>query len=123
MKQSRRQKFIATIGILLLLSSAILPAIGQKKDRNLKRVEEAVSESKKAAEILDKISKSADKAIPKELLGIAKAVAVFPTKQEGFLIEGVIKGKGLVSRRMGGSWSNPVYFEIGSVSLGPQIGD
>ena len=111
---------ILNVICLLFLAVAITPA--KKKDKDTKRVETAIQESKSAAELIDKFMTSSDKAIPKEILDKAKAVAVFGIQKIGFLIEGISNGKGLISRRTSTGWSSPVFLNIGSASLGPQIG-
>ena len=64
-----------------------------------------------------------DGVIPRDLLVQARAVAVFPGVTKAAVIVGGRHGEGVVSaRRADGTWSAPVFFEIGGGSLGLQIG-
>ena len=66
--------------------------------------------------------KTPDKAIPKELLAHAKAIAVFPEVIKAAFFVGGEGGRGVVSRRRRSGWSDPVLFRAGGGSFGPQVG-
>ncbi len=66
---------ISILNVICLLSLAVAITPAKKKDKETKRVEAAIQESKSAAELIDKFMTSSDKAIPKEILDKAKAVA------------------------------------------------
>lgn len=84
---------------------------------------EARKQAEKAAKVFREIMSVPDKAIPRELLQNAEAVAVFPDViKAGVLLVGGRGGKGVISRRIPGGWSAPAFFKIGGGSFGPQIG-
>lgn len=86
------------------------------------KVKEAASQSAKAAKAFDAIMKIPDKAIPRDLLAHAKAIAVFPQVIKAAFIVGGEGGRGVVSRRTSTGWSDPVFFRAGGGSVGPQWG-
>jgi len=63
-----------------------------------------------------------EKAIPKELLDTAEAIAVFPGVIKAAFLVGGRGGQGVISRRVKGGWSAPAFFNLGGGSFGPQIG-
>lgn len=56
------------------------------------------------------------------LLEKAKGVYLVPSFGRGALIVGGRGGSGLVLVRENGNWSGPAFYDIGAISLGPQIG-
>jgi lipid-binding SYLF domain-containing protein len=87
-----------------------------------KRAGDAARHSRDAAKVFTEIMRVPDKAIPRELLDGAEAVAVFPDVFKAAFIVGGRKGQGVVSRRTPSGWSAPVFFNLGGGSVGPQIG-
>jgi lipid-binding SYLF domain-containing protein len=104
-------------GATLLCFSAIGATLQETK-----KVNEAKEESSKAAEVFREIMDVPDKAIPKELLDKAEAVAVFPNVVKAAFIIGGRGGDGVISRRTAAGWSAPAFFNIGGGSFGAQIG-
>lgn len=102
------------------LTSALVTA--QSGDDHATKVEEPAAQSVKAGKVFDAIMKTPDKAIPKELLAHAKAIAVFPQVIKAAFFIGGEGGRGVVSRRTRSGWSDPVFFRAGGGSVGPQIG-
>ena len=100
---------------LFVLSAVVTPA--QKS-----RTRDAARHSGDAAETFTEIMNVKDKAIPKELLDTAEAIAVFPGVLKAAFLVGGRGGQGVISRRVKGGWSPPVFFNIGGGSFGPQIG-
>jgi lipid-binding SYLF domain-containing protein len=86
------------------------------------KVREAAAQSVKAGKVFDAIMKTPDKAIPKELLAHAKAIAVFPEVIKAAFFIGGEGGRGVVSRSTRDGWSDPVFFRAGGGSFGPQVG-
>jgi lipid-binding SYLF domain-containing protein len=86
------------------------------------KVREAVAQSVKAAKVFDEIMHAPDQSIPQDLLGRAKAIAVFPQVIKAAFVLGAEGGRGVVSHRTGAGWSDPVFFRAGGPSVGPQIG-
>ena len=106
----------AVLVALLVLSAVITPA--QKKSRN----EDAARHASDAAKTFTEIMNVKDKAIPKELLDTAEAIAVFPGVIKAAFLVGGRGGQGVISRRVKGGWSAPAFFNLGGGSFGPQIG-
>src|ERR1041384_5299264 len=101
---------------LLAVSAAFTPA--QKKSRT----QDAARHASDAAKTFTEIMNVKDKAIPKELLDTAEAIAVFPGVVKAAFVIGGRGGQGVISRRMKGGWSAPSFFNLGGGSFGPQIG-
>ena len=105
-----------TLVALLLLATVSTPA--QKKSRT----KDAARHAGDAAETFTEIMNVKDKAIPKELLDTAEAIAVFPGVTKAAFVFGVRGGQGVISRRVKGGWSAPAFFNLGGGSFGAQIG-
>ena len=99
---------------LFLLSTA--SAVAQK------RMHDAARHSSDAAKVFTEIMNVRDKAIPKELLDKAEAIAVFPGVIKAAFIFGGRGGQGVISRRVRGGWGVPVFYNLGGGSFGAQIG-
>jgi SH3 domain-containing YSC84-like protein 1 len=109
--------YCASILIALLAVSALVtPA--QKKSRT----RDAARHSSDAAKTFTEIMNVKDKAIPKELLDTAEAIAVFPGVIKAAFVVGGRGGQGVISRRVKGGWSAPAFFNLSGGSFGPQIG-
>jgi lipid-binding SYLF domain-containing protein len=107
----------ALILVGLLFSTAVLtPA---QKDS---RTKDAARHASDAAKTFTEIMNVKDKAIPKELLDTAEAIAVFPDVLKAAVLVGGRTGQGVISRRVKGGWSAPAFFNIGGGSFGPQFG-
>ena len=104
-----------TLVALLVISATLTPA--QKS-----RTRDAARHAGEAAETFTEIMNVKDKAIPKELLDTAEAIAVFPGVFKGAFVFGGRAGQGVISRRVKGGWSAPAFFNLGGGSFGPQIG-
>ena len=107
----------AVLVSLLVLSAVVTPA--QKKKS---RTEDAARHASDAAKTFTEIMNVRDKAIPKELLDTAEAIAVFPGVIKAAFLIGGRGGQGVISRRVKGGWSSPAFFNLGGGSFGPQIG-
>jgi SH3 domain-containing YSC84-like protein 1 len=112
------------LGVLLALGlPAAAAAQKQKASDVAKEQAEGRKQAEKAAKVFREIMSVPDKAIPRELLENAEAVAVFPDVfKAGILLVGGRGGKGIISRRIPGGWSAPAFFRVGGGSFGPQIG-
>ena len=112
---SIRVSWAVTLIALFVLSAVFTPA--QKS-----RTRDAARHAGEAAETFTEIMNVRDKAIPKELLDTAEAIAVFPGVIKAAFLIGGRGGQGVISRRVKGGWSPPVFFNLGGGSFGPQIG-
>jgi len=115
MLSSGRLYCAAVLIALLIFSAVITPA--QKS-----RTKDAARHSSDAAKTFTEIMNVKDKAIPKELLDTAEAIAVFPGVIKAAFVIGGRGGQGVISRRVKGSWSAPAFFNLGGGSFGAQIG-
>jgi lipid-binding SYLF domain-containing protein len=87
-----------------------------------KDVEDQYDRAQKSAEVLDNLTRTPDKGIPRSLLDRAYGIAVFPHVLKAAFGVGGRWGKGLLSVRRAGGWSPPTYVEITGGSFGFQIG-
>lgn len=115
MKNPKIGTFLLTIGLAL---AAAFPAAAQGQGR----LKDSVSQSKKAAQVFREIMATPDQAIPRELLGRAQCVAVFPSVIKGGFIVGARYGRGVASCRTAHGWSAPAFFALEGGSFGLQIG-
>ncbi|HEX8179527.1 MAG TPA: lipid-binding SYLF domain-containing protein [Pyrinomonadaceae bacterium] len=115
------RKLAGVLGTLLLLGTGFSNASAQKS--YTKANADARKQTAKAAAAFKQIMGVPDKAIPKELLDKAEAVAVCPDViKAGILLVGGRGGRCVISRRIAGGWSAPAFFNLGGGSIGPQIG-
>jgi lipid-binding SYLF domain-containing protein len=116
-----KQKRLLTFATAFIALTTVTPLARSGDDRAAK-VDEAAVQSVKAGKVFDAIMQTPDKAIPRDLLAHAKAVAVFPQVIKAAFLIGGEGGRGVVSRRTRSGWSDPVFFRAGGGSFGPQIG-
>jgi lipid-binding SYLF domain-containing protein len=91
-------------------------------DSREKMRQQASDQSAKAAKAFEAVMGVPDKAIPRDLIRKAKAIAVFPQVLKVAFTVGGEGGRGVVSRRSGDGWSAPVFFRAGGPSFGAQVG-
>ena len=113
---------LALSGGLCLLLFISLSGLASAQSKNAKRINQATERARKAARVFTEIMAAPDKAIPKDLLDKAEAVAVFPNVIKAGFILGGRGGTGVISRRVRGGWSAPAFFNLGGASVGLQIG-
>lgn len=106
--------------VLLAFSLTSLAAPAQRMQRS--PTNDARRHSQDAAKVFRQIMGTHEKAIPKELLEKAEAVAVFPGVLKAAFIFGGRGGQGVISRRTNRGWTEPAFFKIGGGSFGAQIG-
>jgi SH3 domain-containing YSC84-like protein 1 len=75
-----------------------------------------------AAAVLIELHTAPDKDVPQELWDRASCVIVIPSLKKAAFVFGGEYGKGLMSCHRNGSWSAPVFMELGKGSWGLQIG-
>ncbi len=119
MKQWIERSALYALGlfVVLCLSAPLAPA--QKSN---KRLADAERHSRDATKVFNEIMAVRDKAIPKELLDKAEAIAVFPGVVKAAFIVGGRGGQGVISRRTPNGWDAPAFFNLGGGSFGAQIG-
>lgn len=115
------QKRILVLAVALVGLTFATPLARSGDDHEVK-VKEAAAQSVKAGKVFDAIMQTPDKAIPRDLLAHAKAIAVFPQVIKAAFVIGGEGGRGVVSRRTSAGWSDPVFFRAGGGSVGWQIG-
>jgi lipid-binding SYLF domain-containing protein len=99
---------------LVLLSVTTRPARAGEEEN--KRAENAVR-------VLKEIMMAPDKAIPKDLLQKAHAIAVVPDVIKAGFVVGGRHGEGLISvKTRDGTWSNPSFVSLTGGSVGFQAG-
>ena len=118
--KSFRRRLTSALLCALALTALTSGAAAQTSKKQLKAQEEAREQANKAAKVFRQIMSTPERAIPRELIDKAEAVAVFPDViKAGFLLVG---GRGVISRRIPGGWSAPAFFNLGGGSIGPQLG-
>jgi len=111
-------KILSIFAVLAVLLSSLSTPFAQKKPRTSDAARHAGDASKAFTEIMN----VKDKAIPKELLDNAEAIAVFPDVVKAAFIVGGRGGQGVISKRVKGGWGPPAFFNLSGGSFGPQIG-
>jgi SH3 domain-containing YSC84-like protein 1 len=106
-----------TLTLSLVLLCLAIPAAAKKS-----RLQDATRHSADAAKVFTEIMNVREKAIPKELLDKAEAIAVFPGVLKAAFIFGGKGGQGVISRRTKNGWSAPAFFNLSGGSFGAQIG-
>ena len=116
-----QKRATCALGLALVACLAATAADAQTKDA--KRMRDAARHANDAAKVFTEIMGAPDKAIPRDLLSRAEAVAVFPGTVKAAFIIGGRGGQGVISRRLaGGGWSAPAFLNLGGASFGAQIG-
>lgn len=118
MKGLIRRTVTVAVGMALVLAMFAIQASAQNKSRT----QDAARHASAAAKTFTEIMNVRDKAIPKELLDKAEAIAVFPGVIKAAFIFGGKGGHGTISRRVKGGWSAPAFFNLSGGSFGAQIG-
>jgi SH3 domain-containing YSC84-like protein 1 len=98
-----------TVGVFCLALAVSTVAQGQ----------DGANQSGKAAHVFREIMEMPGKSIPRDLLGDALCVAIFPAG--GFISRGCGR-RGVVSCRTVKAWSAPAFFDLGGGSIELQIG-
>lgn len=118
MKFSMRQTATSVFILVLLLAFSASPVSAKKKNR----LQDATRHSSDAAKVFTEIMNVRERAIPKELLDKAEAIAVFPGVIKAAFIFGGKGGQGVISKRTSKGWSAPAFFNLSGGSFGAQIG-
>lgn len=113
---------LTRVAVGLLLIVAVLGQVTSVMSQGKSRMQDAARHARDAADVFSEIMNIREKAIPKELLDKAEAIAVFPDVLKAAFIVGGRGGQGVISRRVKGGWTAPAFFNINGGSFGPQIG-
>jgi SH3 domain-containing YSC84-like protein 1 len=115
-------KAILTFG-LAAFAALCLCSVPASAQTTRGRSADAARHSNEAAAVLNKIMGVPDKAIPRELLEGAEAVAVCPGVLKAAFVVGGRKGDCVISRRtQKRQWGAPVFYNLAGGSFGAQIG-
>src|SRR6202789_158535 len=106
-------KRISAVTILIAIASLTAVASDREDD---------VNRTQKAAQVFKEIMNTPDQAIPSDLLGSAKCIAIIPGDKKFAFVFGGSYGRGLATCRTGHGWSAPMFVAIDSGSVGYQIG-
>ena len=107
-----------SLSISLLVVTCAVATPAQKKSR----LQDATRHAQEASEVFTQIMNVREKAIPKDLLDRAEAIAVFPDVIKAAFIFGGKGGQGVISKRTRKGWTAPAFFNLGGGSFGAQIG-
>jgi SH3 domain-containing YSC84-like protein 1 len=121
MKPEKQNMRLITVALAIVTATTNAPQ-ARSGDARDAMIADAAAQSAKAAKVYEAIMQVPDKAIPRELVARAKAIAVFPQVIKVALTVGGEGGRGVVSRRIAGGWGNPVFLRGGGGSIGPQVG-
>src|SRR5882672_3750420 len=99
MKFSMRQTATGALTMMLLLALSATQVSAKKS-----RLQDATRHAGDAARVFTEIMNVRERAIPKELLDKAEAIAVFPSVLKAAFIFGGKGGQGAISRRTKNGW-------------------
>ena len=105
----------ATYCLLLILTLAVAARADSTRKDDVRRIEES-------AQVFQEIMDTPDRAIPQDLLGSAKCIAIIPAEMKFAFLVGGNYGKGVVTCRTEKGWSAPLFLMVGGGSFGFQIG-
>ncbi|HLM57819.1 MAG TPA: lipid-binding SYLF domain-containing protein [Pyrinomonadaceae bacterium] len=111
--------------VLVLCLAPAAPVLAQRRAAAPKRTRaaDATRHSNDAALVLRKIMSVPERAIPRDLLDGAEAVAVCPGVYKAAFIVGGRKGDCVISRRtQKRQWSAPIFYNLTGGSVGFQAG-
>ncbi|MEZ4653323.1 MAG: lipid-binding SYLF domain-containing protein [Candidatus Eisenbacteria bacterium] len=123
---ARNLSLVATVG---LCSTAVVAHAGDGKANAAHHEIHANNDSNEyqravmAGDVINEMMTGEDQEIPEALLEKANGIAVIPHVVKGAFVVGGQFGKGIVTQRLAdGTWSRPVFVDLGSVSYGFQAG-
>jgi len=122
MKSERRNTLVGLVALAAIMVVGSRTPAARSDDSRDKKVKEAAEQSDRSAKAFEAIMQVPDKAIPRELLSRAKAVAVFPRVIKVAVTVGGEGGRGVVSQHTDAGWGDPVFVRGAGASVGAQIG-
>lgn len=129
MKSFQQRIFLGVLSVALMFCVTLVPTTAAQK-RGTKggafvprRANDAARHSNQAAKVVREVMSVPDKAIPRDLIDRAEAVAVCPNVIKAALVVGGQKGDCIISRRtLKRGWGAPVFYNMAGGSFGAQIG-
>lgn len=103
----------ATVGIVALGLAG--PALAEDAKSETERVTQSI-------DTLRELVRTPDDGIPEYILKRAEAIVVIPKLVKGGFVVGAQHGKGIMSVRTAGGWSDPTFVQMTGGSVGWQIG-
>src|SRR2546428_11306937 len=89
MKAFTKTMLLVSLSFVALVSLCLTAVAQKDRDRKTKKVQEAATQSAKAARVFKEIMGTSENSLPRDLLDRAEAVAVFPSVlKAGFLFGG-----------------------------------
>jgi len=123
MRSSKRSIVFALAASAAICLCSFMATAQQKGKFVRQRTADAARHSNEAAAVINKVMAVPDKAIPRELLEGAEAVAVCPGVLKAAFVVGGRKGDCVISRRtQKRQWGAPVFYNMTGGSFGAQIG-
>lgn len=116
------KSFFFRSAFLISLSSLVFTLCASSALGQRSRMQDAARHSAAASKVFTEIMNVRERAIPKELLDRAEAIAVFPGVLKAAFVVGGRGGHGVIMKRVRGGWSAPAFFNLGGGSFGAQIG-
>ena len=91
------------------------PAEGERPEA----AQEAMDHARDAASVVGQMQSDSDLG---SLIDQARGIFIVPEYGRGAAVVGASGGQGILVARENGQWSDPVFYNIGSISVGPQFG-
>jgi len=107
-------KNITIVAFVTLASLAPAFAASSRSD--------AAKRSRRANQVFEEVMQTPDQGIPKEILEGAQCVAIVPGQKKFAMGFGGTYGKGVATCRNRGTWSAPIFIQVGGGSWGLQLG-
>lgn len=105
----------AALAVLFIWSGTPFAQQAVKESDETKRVREAVT-------VFNEIMAAEDSAVPRQILGNAQGIAIFPSTIKAGFVVGGMRGRGILSAKGDSGWSSPAFLTLTGGSVGLQIG-
>lgn len=105
----------AALAVLFIWSGTPFAQQAVKESDETRRVREAVT-------VFNEIMAAEDSAVPRQILGNAQGIAIFPSTIKAGFVVGGMRGRGILSAKGDSGWSSPAFLTLTGGSFGLQIG-